>query len=44
MTYTLRPLVAAVLVLCLAACGLDGPPPAGQVPGGPATSGFVPAD
>ncbi len=48
MTRPTRPLATALLAtffcLCLSACGLEGPPPAGQVPGSPATGGFVPAD
>lgn len=32
------------LTLFLSACGIDGPPPAGQVDDSPSTGGFTPED
>ena len=32
------------LSILFSACGVEGLPPAGQVPGSPSTGGFIPKD
>lgn len=40
----MRLLLALFTLTLFTACGIDGPPPAGQVDGSPSTGGFVPED
>ena len=41
---TLLILFGLLSLLAVSACGLDGPPPAGQDDHSPATGGFIPAE
>ena len=40
----MRPLYILLTAFLIAACGIDGAPPAGQVEGSPSTGGFMPED
>lgn len=40
----MRPILSLFALIFVAACGIDGPPPAGEVEGSPSTGGFTPED